>query len=285
MLKQSAALSFVIGHFTAGPHASIAALAVEETPLAGGGTSATYNTWLVPVTGEAELSQTTLTKSPPLDTSALLRNDKSVLSRYDWRSAVMTSVDLDPPTAGGIEEVITLAPPSFGGAPTPGQLLVSRITGGALKADPGIPIGMGVRKARWAIRRADINADGRQDIIVLADFPDGRKVQVFRNLGTGSLDLGQVVSVALPAGLEPLGFAPINVDADPELEIAVLTSKGVYVSKLDAQGTSFLPPTRLPDVSGGSAITAGDVTGDGVDDVIIVGDGVLQIFAGVPVLK
>ena len=113
----------------------------------------------------------------------------------------------------------------------------------------------------------------------------GRKVQVFWNLGTGSLDLLQAVSITLPAGLEPLGFAPINVDADPELEIAVLTASGVYVSKLDAQGASFLPPTRLRDVSGGTAITAGDVTGDGVDDVILVGDGVLQIFAGVPVLK
>jgi hypothetical protein len=73
----------------------------------------------------------------------------------------------------------------------------------------------------------------------------------------------------------------LNTDRDPQREIALLTDGGVFIAHL-ADG-AFTVGNKAVLTATGNSIAAGDVNGDGVEDLAIVGAGVLQVFKGIPV--
>jgi hypothetical protein len=85
----------------------------------------------------------------------------------------------------------------------------------------------------------------------------------------------------------PSSIAAINADADPAKEIFVLTeSSGVFLAKASADGSSFTVSTNpVPGLEkeGGEHIAGGDVTGDGIDDVVVFSGLTMHVYRGEPV--
>jgi hypothetical protein len=70
-------------------------------------------------------------------------------------------------------------------------------------------------------------------------------------------------------------------------EIFVLTqSSGVFLAKANADGSSFTvssAPVPGLEKEGGDLIAGGDVTGDGIDDVVVFGGQAMHVYRGQPV--
>jgi hypothetical protein len=80
----------------------------------------------------------------------------------------------------------------------------------------------------------------------------------------------------------PYAFAVLNADTDPSTDIVVFTKSYAYTSELDAAGAALTKPVRNVSLPGAIAAGAGDMTGDGVDD-LVVSDGLsLRMFKGQP---
>jgi hypothetical protein len=109
-----------------------------------------------------------------------------------------------------------------------------------------------------ALTNADLDGDGASDLI--AAVPSGVVVLY------GPDFAGRHVLFELP---EPTALAVIQTDADPQLEIAVLTRTFLVIIKSKGRGE---PAERLWDAPiGGTSLAAADVN-DGITD-LLVGDG------------
>src|SRR5262249_40496096 len=83
--------------------------------------------------------------------------------------------------------------------------------------------------SRPQLKIADVDGDGKADIVVLGVFDGRAGLRVFKNTGSGTLDANQFIPVeGLPSDAQLMSFATLNLDDDPQLEIAVATSKGVF---------------------------------------------------------
>ncbi|MCA9312261.1 MAG: VCBS repeat-containing protein, partial [Phycisphaerales bacterium] len=85
---------------------------------------------------------------------------------------------------------------------------------------------------------------------------------------------------AQEASIRPLGAAFGHFTADMTLDLAVLNADGT-VAILANDGTGRFEGVQSLRVSGAPfAIAAGDVTGDGIEDIVVAHDTVLTVYAG-----
>lgn len=281
----SDAVAFAIGQFTQDPHRAVAAVAYEVKDAMT--STNTVSAWLIPVNGDAQINVSNISISTtPLDTykvDPIRRTPQGGLSWQDER-AEMVAIDLDPASPNGFDEVVLFVPPIA--ETSTGKLFVLRSDGTTFTADPNpVAIGLAPGLGRWSLRRADMDADGAMDVLVTYNDQKGFHGRVYLNTRTGKVDASPV-SVDAPPGTRLIAMAPLNLDDDPELELALLTDKGVFVAK--RQGAAFAIGAPAQPVSGlpaGSSIAAGDMNGDGVDDLAVVSAGILQVFRGLPELQ
>jgi hypothetical protein len=233
----------------------------------------------LPTTGDASLDQTTVVGmgSPTANIGTYSPN---------WDSASMRAIDLDPAVPGGIDELVILLPPD-NNSKAPGSLITMRLDQGIWKQIGNTTIGVdAAHLPRWRLLSADLNGDGALDAVVLGDAADSPKITVFWNRRTGALDPAPT-TFGLSAGMMPTSIAALNADADPAKELFVLTGKnGVLLAKTDSDGrTITVSPAAVPglDKELGQQIATGDVTGDGIDDVVILDLQTLHVFKGAPV--
>jgi hypothetical protein len=271
---------FAVGNFTSDPgdspvqHPDIATITRNLT-------DGTMGLFALPTIGDAELDQTTILGSDPLG------NFNDPLS--NWRQVTMRAVNLDPAGSNATDEVVMLVPP-MPLTKKPGTLFVMRLAGKQWTPIAKMPIGVEASHftglQRWRLVVADVNGDGSLDAVILADDPSGPKVWVFWNRRNGGLDPNPT-SFTLAPNVTASSITAINADADPAKEIFVLTqSSGVFSAKASADGSSFtVSPYPVPGLEkeGGELIAGGDVTGDGIDDVVVFGGFTMHVYRGEPV--
>lgn len=83
------------------------------------------------------------------------------------------------------------------------------------------------------------------------------------------------------------GVTPIRVDTGADRTLVAVSDEDTLLLSLDATARRLAVEGCVTDElgGGGSAVTSGDVTGDGVDDLVVSRAGATRIFAGVPVVK
>jgi hypothetical protein len=127
-----------------------------------------------------------------------------------------------------------------------------------------VPSWIGPSVGCTAVAAGDRNANGSIDVVVVTnEYPaTGGKLLVFDPACIAE----PVASIALPGTAAGADVSLANVDADPAMEIVVLTSAATYV--FDA-ATLTLEWTAQG--FGGSKFRTGDVNGDGRNEIVING--------------
>jgi hypothetical protein len=287
----SAAFGFAVGQFTndpalGDPHPDIAVAGVElESGKSDKVQSGELHMWLVPVTGEAVIDPSKVTASALVENLTFDTTTRAQTAGLDWvgQQASMTALDLDGVPKGGVDELLAIVPP-VAESQKPGALFVFKVDGGAFNQPQRVSIGFDAPfVAPWTLRRADVNADGAIDVLAVYGDKPGMTARVYMNQKNGSLD-PTPLGVPLPDGASLVAATTLNADQDTQLEVALLTSAGVFIADLAAEGNHFTVGAKPVLATTGNSIAAGDVNGDGLDDLAISGAGVVQVFKGVPVL-
>ncbi|HEU4409400.1 MAG TPA: VCBS repeat-containing protein [Polyangiaceae bacterium] len=186
----------------------------------------------------------------------------------------LLAADLD---VDGLDEAAVLVPQRQGGA----ALVVARARaeGGLpmLFAGPALP---GLPRSRQA-GFADLDGDRAPDLVVLSPPGEGggANLAVYWNAG-GAFDPGGALTrVELPGGAASAWSA---APAPAGARLFAVNGAGVYAVGFRADRSARVE--ALEGLEGGEAIAAGDVTGDGVVDLVVGDARSLRVVRGEPVL-
>jgi hypothetical protein len=140
----------------------------------------------------------------------------------------------------------------------------------------GAPAAYDVGTSPAGVAIADLNGDGHGDLAVANSGSNSLGV-LLNSSGT----LGS--QVAYDTGTSPIALAVADLNGDGRLDVVVADYASIDVSVfLNAGGGTFSPKVTYP-LGGGNkptAIAVGDLTGDGLLDLALVGNsGTLEIFA------
>jgi hypothetical protein len=228
--------------------------------------------WGVPSTGDAQLDPSALARAAqPLP----LAMPAATLDPRRFDVPLGAAVDLD---GDGTDEVVLLAPPDATVDGRRGALLVVRVGADAeMPASQDIGAALKGTKPVWTLHAADVDGDGRKDVLLLlTDSIDHWVVRVLFNRGDGTLDVGRAVDVVLPDEDVPLDVATIRTDPNTTRRaLAIGGAAGVYL--LPWTGSSFGAAQNLSS-AGATTIAAGDVDGDGVEDLVVGREGTVSVW-------
>lgn len=255
---------------------------------------------LLPSTGEAELSAATVRYSDPLP------------QEFEWGNAIFTRYDLGD---DGLDDVIALGPYYTSGGAYGGALIVMRTqrdgagdvstslagveateelysyddTGAVFGGVDALPGFQGTTSGKVEVR--DMDADGDPDVVALSSTIDVNtyetvvRIVIFPNAGDGTFPAADRVVLTTPAGVDLASFALIELDGDAAPEIALVGGSGVWLADLDVGAHDYAGLRPVVGAYGGRYASAGDVTGDGVDDLLVAGFDGARLYPGMPVLR
>jgi hypothetical protein len=164
------------------------------------------------------------------------------------------------------------------GPSSPAVVDVWRGTGGGAFA---APVTQALGGSAYALSMLDFDADGKLDLVA-ADRP-GSALRWMSGNGAGGF--GPVHAKSL--GLQPWSMTVADLDADADFDVAFVLNDTDRAIVLLAQAPGLFPDNAHGDLGGTSfdhlhSVAAGDVTGDGVADVICTDSSPtgLHLFAG-----
>lgn len=199
--------------------------------------------------------------------------------------SALTTANVDETDSA--EEIAVVAPPIFWTYEDCRYSFQVRRTDGTMLSSADVPC-----TKNAAVHRSDIDSDGHVDLLVsgsgnwdpcgppcghgYAPRNDGY-VLWFRGRGNGTFDpatplvsMMQIMDVTL---------GDFNGDHHPDF---VLTSLHEGLTVFHGDGAGGFRRTALRPAPSYAASAAGDVNGDGIDDLVLESDGTLTLFAGTP---
>jgi hypothetical protein len=133
------------------------------------------------------------------------------------------------------------------------------------------------------MRIADVDGDGKKDVIALGQTGNIGSVVVFFNDEKG--DLGIPVPVNGGDKLDVRDFAVANAPGDDKARLVLLTTTGVFVVGAHQRELSVGSTPALAMTAGTRTspylIAAGDIDGDGVPDLVLGGTLSFEIHLGI----
>jgi hypothetical protein len=123
----------------------------------------------------------------------------------------------------------------------------------------------------------DLDGDGARDVLALLGEQGARGLRVLWGDGTGKLS-AERASMLTPDGADVQAFATFRTQADAPLELAYTTAREARLLHADEDRRSFSDGGQLIELQAGAGITAADVDGDGVTDLVVADDGALRVL-------
>jgi hypothetical protein len=255
-----------VGHFDDDAIVDVAVIAVDQPTMVGGASGPIeYRMWVSAGQGGGALAPAQLGKK--LDTIQTVSKEEGGLASV----SILRAADLDGDKK---DEAILFAPTA---GKLTGTLLVAKASAGKKGPELGPTFQIEV-PAAWLpsvgsdLRIADIDGDGKLDAVVLsAGRRDKGQLMVFFGDGKGAFE-------ATPSIVEspdvPRAFAVVPGTST----IVVVSEKGVATIVRDGRK---LTAKKLEGFAGGNTIASGDVSGDGLPDLVVGNGRRVQIHAGV----
>ena len=132
---------------------------------------------------------------------------------------------------------------------------------------------------------ADVDGDGKLDAVLLTGPNAGpRSLVVAFNQGNFMFSSNQPL-VVNAASETPEGFALVHVDLQGPPRIAYVTRTSVVLAKMDPSTRTVSGTTAIDMPASASGVAAGDIDGDGVEDLVIADSGNIIVLRDAPVLE
>ncbi len=131
----------------------------------------------------------------------------------------------------------------------------------------------------------DVDLDGAQDAVLLTGANVGpRSLYVAWNDGKGGYAMGNALQVN-SGNDTPEGFAFVTADTSGVPRIAYVTRHSLVLATVATKGRSISSRTTLLTTVSATGVAAGDVDGDGVQDLSVADEGNVIILRDIPVLE
>lgn len=244
----------------------------------GANADASFSFWLAPALGGARFGRPV--PSPPLPKEF---HPIFVNSQGEAHLAILLAAgDIDE---SPLPEVVAAAP--FGAAEATSAIVVGKAAGGTpASVAVGPPITGAERVSPTGqLEFADIDGDGRLDAVLLTGGAGAHKLFVAWNEGGGKFDPKAAVLQVDDGGEPAQGFALVATNAGGLRRVAYVTRKAVVLAKIDGASRSVVARDTIGAVTSATGIAAGDVDGDGVQDLAVADDGNVIVLRGAPVLE
>jgi hypothetical protein len=127
------------------------------------------------------------------------------------------------------------------------------------------------------VHAADLDSDGAKDLLIAlgGDGLDGPVVALW-NDGRGGFDAGTMTTVVSSAE-RPRGFTEYQAPSG-QLRLAIVEEKTVRVLEPRGHARTFSDWGLIAELDAGTGIAAGDVSGDGLADLVVADAGNVRLF-------
>ena len=263
-LNTGMGIAATVGAFIARGRADVIALAAADSL-----TSGRFELWLLPDIGSRRGIATRLGWGFAPDLQPLVAVDDTMRL-----GAHMRSGDLD---GDGIDELVLAGPDGTGERCLVASARIVPQAEQRLQVEPAVVL-EGTCAQDGQLDVVDLDGDGYGDVVAAIGSADERAVVVLWSDGTHRLR-GAQRAVLTPAGVAPRAFTPFQPSAESPLELAFVTSDGVYRLQPDAKNArAFTSSESIAALEGGTGITTGDVDGDGVIDLVVADAGAVRVL-------
>jgi len=130
----------------------------------------------------------------------------------------------------------------------------------------------------YSIEAADVDRDGRPDLVMTFSLYNASTVGVMRNLGNNAF--APLVSYPTPNQTKQVLMADVNGDQWPDL---LVRTDAALQLRLNLAGTGFGAAQNFPTAQNSTKVQVGDLNGDGFVDLLVSSNGIdrLQVFQNV----
>jgi hypothetical protein len=268
---QDTTIAIAAAPFLGTTHADIAAVGYEQS-----GNALTFHYWIAPATGDAQFGA-------PVASPSLPRGFLPYITVGDvQRDEALTSWGKLVP--GGAPSFVAAAPNA---AVTTSAYLPGQASPGSpptMNAGSVIPFDVDV-SPEGQLEFRDVDLDGAQDAVLLTGANIGmRSLYVAWNDGKGHFSLDQALHVN-SGNDTPEGFAFVSADTSGVPRIAYVTRHSLILATVDTKGRAISARTTLLATVSATGVAAGDVDGDGVQDLAVADEGNVTILRDIPVLE